>query len=199
MGFCQPTLMPHTSVPDQGQNRNCKNGSGDTPVEDVIMIPSSTGTVGGLSKNSPTSTRQCTYANALMQQEVPTLVIWPTYLRESYTSQRFSEKASDLMLASWRPQTNSKYRSGFAQWASWCKQRGQNPLNGPVSDVVNFLAELFSKGYQYQSLNSYHSAISSAHERIDGISVGQHSLELKELTSPDHHYLTTLLFGMLEW
>ena len=64
MGFCQPTLVPHTSVPDQGQNRNCKNGSGDTPVEDAIMVPSSTGTVGGLSKNSPTLTRLSTYANA---------------------------------------------------------------------------------------------------------------------------------------
>ena len=80
------------------------------------------------------------------------------------------------MLASWKPKTNSKYRSSFARWAGWHKQRSRNPLNGPVSNVVNFLDELFSKGYQYQSLNSYRSVISSAYERIDGISVGQHPL-----------------------
>jgi len=35
--------------------------------------------------------------------------------------------------------------------------------DAPVKDVVNFLAELFEQKYKYQSLNSYHSAISSVH------------------------------------
>ena len=78
------------------------------------------------------------------------------------------------MLASWRPKTNPNYGSCFARWADWCKQRDQDPLKGPISDIVNFLAELFSKGYQYQSLNAYRSAIASAHERIDGMRIGQH-------------------------
>ena len=41
---------------------------------------------------------------------------------------------------------------------------------------MNFLADLFDKGYQYRSLNSYCSAISSAHDKIDGVPVGQHPL-----------------------
>ena len=48
--------------------------------------------------------------------------------------------------------------------------------NGPVADVVNFLAELFYQGYQYHSLNAYRSAISSVHEKVDGCPVGQHQL-----------------------
>ena len=103
------------------------------------------------------------------------------HLRESFTSQGFSPEASDLMLASWRPKTNTNYGSCFARWADWCKQRDRDPLKGPISDIVNFLAELFSKGYQYQSLNAYRSAIASAHERIDGMSIGQHPAIIRVL------------------
>ena len=42
--------------------------------------------------------------------------------------------------------------------------------------MVNFLAELFAKGYQYRSLNAYRSAISSIHQKVDGQSIGQHPL-----------------------
>ena len=41
---------------------------------------------------------------------------------------------------------------------------------------MNFLAELFDKGYQYRSLNSYLSVISSTHEKVGGQSIGQHPL-----------------------
>ena len=78
------------------------------------------------------------------------------------------------MLASWRDKTNSNYGSSFSRWASWCHQRGRDPLAGPIEDVVNFLAGLYSEGYQYQSLNAYRSAISSTHQYVDGVSVGNH-------------------------
>ena len=41
---------------------------------------------------------------------------------------------------------------------------------------MNFLSESFGKGSQYRSLNSYRSAISAVHGKIDGYSVGQHPL-----------------------
>ena len=78
------------------------------------------------------------------------------------------------MLRSWREKTNSNYASSFSRWASWCQQRGLDPLAGPIEDVVNFLAGLYSEGYQYQSLNAYRSAISSTHQYVDGASVGNH-------------------------
>jgi len=96
------------------------------------------------------------------------------YLRQSYSSQGFSSQASSLMLASRRDKTNSNYGSSFAKWASWCHQWGRNPFLGPISDVVNFLADFSAQGYQYQSLDSYHSSISSVHEAVDGVSVGTH-------------------------
>ena len=51
---------------------------------------------------------------------------------------------------------------------------GSDPFSGPVSAVANFLVSLFQDGYQYNSVNAYRSAISSVHEKVDGVPVGQH-------------------------
>ena len=42
--------------------------------------------------------------------------------------------------------------------------------------MLNFLAKLYKDGYQYSSINSYRSAISSVYEKIDGYNIGQHPL-----------------------
>ena len=69
----------------------------------------------------------------------------------------------------------------FTKWASWCSERDSDPVLLDVSEVMNFLAHLFEEGYQYRSLNAYRSAISSVHDRVDGISVGQHPLVARVL------------------
>ena len=38
-----------------------------------------------------------------------------------------------------------------------------------VAEVVNFLADLFEQEYQSRSLNAFRSAISSVHDRVDGV------------------------------
>jgi len=57
------------------------------------------------------------------------------------------------------------------------KQAGvMNGIEIPISDAANFLAK---PGYQYRSLNSYHSSISRTHENVDGHPVGQHSTTIR--------------------
>ena len=55
-------------------------------------------------------------------------------------------------------------------------KRSTDPIRETIQDVRNLLDELFQEGYQYRSLNPYHSAISSVHEEVDREVVGQHSL-----------------------
>ena len=54
--------------------------------------------------------------------------------------------------------------------------RNRDPTTGPIEDIANFLAELFKDGYKYRSLNSYRSAISALHSKVDGHPIGQHPL-----------------------
>ena len=98
------------------------------------------------------------------------------HLRESFNSQGLSGQATELILNSWRSKTNKSYDSLFGRWNRWCSERGSDPFSGPISEVANFLASLYQEGYQYNSVNAYQSAISSVHDRADGVLVGQHPI-----------------------
>jgi len=79
----------------------------------------------------------------------------------------------ELLPKSWRNKTN---KSLFDKWHSWCVEQSFDPFSGPVTNVANFLAQLFADGYQYSSINSYRSAISSMHEKVNGHNVGHNTL-----------------------
>ena len=103
------------------------------------------------------------------------------YIRRSCEERELSKGATDLLMASWRSKSQSNYNSLFHKWECWCNERERNPISGPVTDVINFLAELYEAGYSYRSLNSYRSAISSTHEKVDDHLVGQHPLVTRVL------------------
>jgi len=108
------------------------------------------------------------------------------YLRHKFSINSLSEQASELMLASWRSKSSKSYDSHFRKWASWCDERGCDPVSCPVSEIVNFLAFLHGEGYQSRSLNSFRSAISSVHDRVDGIEVGKHPMVARLLKGAFH-------------
>ena len=174
--LCEPTLVPDQPLSLQGESRGSASSVSNTTVDYTTLVSHSTGTVGGLPSpaGQQTGSGSTTNGSGVSHETGSSPTDRLAYLRQSYSSQGLSSEASDLMLASWRDKTNSNYGSSFAKWAGWCQRRGRNPLSGPVADVVNFLAELYSQGYQYQSLNCYRSAISSVHDKVDGNSIGVH-------------------------
>ena len=98
------------------------------------------------------------------------------HLREKLRDQQLSTQAAELILKSWRIKTNKSYDSLFGRWHCWCTEWGSDPFSGPVSEVANFLAYLHGEGYQYDSVNTYRSAILSVHDKVDGVDVGQHPI-----------------------
>uniref|UniRef100_A0A1X7UF04 Core-binding (CB) domain-containing protein n=1 Tax=Amphimedon queenslandica TaxID=400682 RepID=A0A1X7UF04_AMPQE len=85
------------------------------------------------------------------------------HIRQRLDGQGLSSQATELILSSWRTKTNKSYDSLFGQWSRWCSQRETDPFSGP-------------EGYQYNSIGAYRSAISSVHDKVDGVPVGQHPL-----------------------
>ena len=155
-------------------------------VEDTGMVPNGAGDVQGFSEadtsqegpnptNTPTGNAGCGPLTSCVE-----------YLRRRYQERQLSEKATELMFASWREKSSKAYDSQFQKWIGWCSSRGADPISCPIGEIVNFLADLFSQGYQYRSLNAYRSAISSVHEKIDGYDVGQHPLVLRLLKGVFH-------------
>ena len=172
-GVCQSTLEPsgQDSISDPVTTGKC--GADSSSMEITTMVPDPTINADRLP--SVNNIRPSSDAQSGPIDDVPTTSRM-AYLRERYRGQHLSEEATDLMLKWWRTKTNKSYDSLFTKWERWCFERGSDPISGPVTEVANFLAYLYKEGYQFSSINSYRSAISSVHDRIDGVTVGQHPL-----------------------
>lgn len=78
--------------------------------------------------------------------------------------------ATRLLAAAWRKGTQSAYNSC---WRHWCTEKQIDPFCTSVEQTANFLTYLFEKGYEYRTINSYRSAISSFHPAHKGVKVRQ--------------------------
>ena len=170
-GFCQPAVVPDRPDPTVRSNSTGQYSATGPSLEDPALVSSSSGNANRLSPVD--SNQQLGHGGSRTDAPNPQTGRM-AYLRDMLRSQEFSEEATTLLLKSWRSKTNKSYDSLFGKWAGWCHERSLNPFSAPVTDVANFLATLHSKGYKYNSINAYRSAISSVHEKIDGSDVGQH-------------------------
>ena len=60
------------------------------------------------------------------------------------------------------------------KWSSWCIRRKIFPIRSPISCILDFLADRFKRGLEYNTVGSYKSAISAFHDPIDGQKLGEH-------------------------
>ena len=174
-GVCQPPLVPDRQSPEPSTSPASSASAGSTSVEGPDLVPSAPGNVVGLSQTNCPDPGPDSAANRFPDGDGPS-TSRVACLRERFSSSCLSEEATKLLLRSWRSKSAQSYDSHFRKWASWCAERGCDPVSGPASDVANFLAELHKEGYQSSSLNSFRSAISSAHDQVDGISIGKHPM-----------------------
>ena len=147
--------------------------SSGTSLEFPTMVPSITSEAGQRTTSHSSVTRHNT---ASMPEQSPghfTPVSRVGCIRNRCQSGHLSETATDLVLPSWRDKSSRSYNSSFSKWARWCEQRDRNPVLGPVSDIANFLAELYQEGYQYSYINVYRSSISTTQDKVDGYLAGQ--------------------------
>ena len=94
--------------------------------------------------------------------------------REKLSSEGLSEQAISLISDSRRKGTILHYESSWGKWYSWCSERSLDPFRCDINPVLDFLADLFQKGLEYNTICSYRSAISAYHEPIGSFKVGQH-------------------------
>ncbi|XP_065918856.1 integrase/recombinase xerD homolog [Dysidea avara] len=154
--------------------RSSGASTGCTSMEGPTMVSHAPANAGQSTNPYPTVSRHNTASVSEQSTGHHPTISCVGYIRQQCEGSHLSQTATDLVLSSWRDRSTKSYNSSFGKWASWCAERNRNPFSGPISDVANFLAELFEQGYQHSSLNSYRSAISSTHEKVDGMPVGQH-------------------------
>ena len=167
-GVCQPTMVLNQPLFTPSVSTAGKDCDGNALVEHSGLVSSNPGYVGGLPQTASQSAGSSEPTNRTGVHNAPrsSSTNRMAHLRSSFTSQGISGEASELLLASWRSKTNQSYNSLCTKWITWCQSKNINPLDGPVADLVNFLAALHEQEYNYCSLNFYRSAISSIHIQI---------------------------------
>ena len=173
--LCQPALGPDRQSPvNSSEPKGLGDGSSGSCLESSSMVPPAFANAGQRTNDHSTLSGDNSVGVPEQSPRHHTTVSRVGYIRSMCASSNLSVSATDLVLSSWRDKSTKSYDSSFGKWARWCDERDKNPISGPISDIANFLAELYEKDYQYRSINSYRSAISSAHDKVDGYSVGQH-------------------------
>ena len=169
-GICKPPLEPYSPSAESGTISGGGPGPSGPTVESSAMVCCASVNASGLATPTPTAGAVHTDGKDGSKSKSSRM----EHIRKDLKNQGLSEQATSLIIHSWRVKTNRSYDSLFKRWNRWCRERNSDPISGPVSEVANFLASLFQEGYQYSSVNAYRSAISSVHDRVDGVTVGQH-------------------------
>ena len=182
-GLCQPTMESGGEGSGTCPVPASPSGAGGPGLEDATLVSSVTINASSMPPSDQPRSRGHSSPNPASARHTASRL---EHLGQRYREKELSENATSLMLKSWRAKTNRAYDSLFTRWNRWCGERDEDPFSGPITNVVNFLASLHSEGYQYNSINSYRSAISSVHEKVDGFSIGQHPLVTKLLKGVFH-------------
>ena len=93
-------------------------------------------------------------------------------VRQSLVDCGISTEVADVILSSWRKSTFKQYNVYNEKWSTFCLSRQSHFIRGPVQLILDFLHDLYTKGYGYSSLNTARSAISALYT-IDKTDVGQ--------------------------
>ena len=94
--------------------------------------------------------------------------------QQQYSAEDLSDKTTNLLESSQKPGTLHSYKTGWQMWSSWCLSRKVAPVSAAVNWGLESSSNLFSEGLEYRCINGYRSAISTYHEKAEGIPIGQH-------------------------
>ena len=82
-------------------------------------------------------------------------------------------RAADLIAGARRPGTSFNYESAQRTWVSWSGEEEINPHSCHLNFVLDFLAQLFEKKFEYSTINNYRSALSAYHDKVDNQPLGK--------------------------
>ena len=104
-------------------------------------------------------------------------------IRQSLSSKGISERAINLISNDRRIGSQSNYKSPWRRWISWCYRKQTGLFSNRLREVLDFLAEIFELRFEYSTINTHRSVISTFHEPGEGFSVGKHPKFCNLITS----------------
>ncbi|XP_046577174.1 uncharacterized protein LOC124285074 [Haliotis rubra] len=158
---------------EEDRQRLCGCHSDSTFVDHTILVHQNPGTVDRLSQ-TPTQEQETPDSHSSTQQDSSAVEQTSAdslqAVRRSLQSQGLSTDAVNIILQSWRGSTKKQYKSYHKRWMQFCAKEHCNTVSPTISQVLNFLTELYHSGLGYSALNTARSALSTF-VLVDGVAV----------------------------
>ena len=95
-------------------------------------------------------------------------------IRQHLSSKGISGTAISVISNAQRTGLQSNYELYWRKYVGQCHRKQTDAFSKYLGEVLVFLAELFNLGFEYSTINTYRSHISTFHEPIEEFSVGKH-------------------------
>ena len=182
--MCQGgTLLISSILPDwqnfvedqQRGSRLCMPGNASMAISDLVS--SVTGHVNGVTNSTPNRRLLLTPEPRPETASPPAgreLVLdCLAYLRQHFEMQGLSPRAAELLIETWRGNTNYAYNTAWRKWLCWCTEWDIKPNS---TSVVSIMVDQFDMRLQYCTIYTLRSAISTTHPDIESSPVGSYPL-----------------------
>ena len=177
--LCISPILPYSTRLEESELRpNRKNTACHTNLAVSNLVPPSARNV--YSSSTATSkehklkktTRGSSFSNC--KKNIKTSGV--DHIKQKLLTKGVSETYAQLTTSTRRKIAvqRSNYSSSWRIWASWCDKQQVDAFRCDVIKILNYLALLFEKGYEYRTIGCHKSAISAFHDFVDGKPVGQH-------------------------
>ena len=128
------------------------------------LVPQTSSHVSVCSK-STTITKDCLTND---RDEIKKMVLIVCRLSGNPETLGFSQKATSIILQSWRKTTTKQYSSYIKRWTTYCHQKQIDPFSASIPQALDFLVELFETGVGYSGINTARSALSGVLKPVNG-------------------------------
>ena len=78
---------------------------------------------------------------------------------QHYGGLNVSDTTNSILVASLRESTRKKYNPYQQKWHTYCQENNINPVTPNITNVLDFLSNLYDQGLSYSAINSAKSAL----------------------------------------
>jgi len=173
---CLPSSDPIIKNSKEDKNRRLCDNTDSSMLAKTVVVPNNVGI------NSGTATKTTNKSRPPITESRKGLPSQPRISRlnsmETVQAQTikkgFSTRTASIMAAARRPSTSKTYDARLKRFYNWCDRGNINPRSATVTQIADFLQELFDKeNFCAATIAGYRAAISLVHRGINGTPIGQ--------------------------
>ena len=172
-----PTFLPNWKCVEESPNGPGPDLTGNSNLAKSLFVSTSSSDVKRKTNFDSTSKRSFKGpkdGKASINGERKIQISSLDNFREKLFAERIFKNPAEFVTSAKEQGLITHYKSAWGKWDSWCSTKQVGPISGPLSSVLDFLAELFHLGLKWSTIAGYRSSISAFHDSTEDFSVAKH-------------------------